>query len=157
MPKIVSNQVDLFPFRRRNGRVECLTLKRADGDIYGGTWQAVHGGIEQGETAVRAALRELREESGLSPERLWQIDYVSTFFMAATDTIHMNPVFCAEIDPTAEIRLSHEHQAYEWLPLDAAVERFIWPNQRHALREIRDEVIGGGAGERYLRIDLDAI
>jgi len=155
MLKIVSDQVEMFPFRRRATQVECLMLQRADDDTLGGTWHAVHGAIEPGETAVAAALRELREESGLSPLRFWQIDYVSVFFLAATDTIHMNPIFCAEIEPTAVVSLSSEHQAFQWLPIAQAIERFMWPNQRRALREIRDEVIEAGTGEPYLRVDLD--
>jgi dATP pyrophosphohydrolase len=157
MPRIVSEQVEVFPFRRRAELVECLMLQRADGDTLGGTWHAVHGAIEGRETAVQAAVRELREESGLSPLRFWQIDYVSVFFLAATDTIHMNPIFGAEIDPAAAVSLSSEHKAFQWLPLAAAIEQFMWPNQRRALREIRKQVIQAGPGEPHLRIDLGQV
>ena len=41
----------------------------------------VSGGIEQGETATAAALREIREETGLSPSTFYLADAVETFYM----------------------------------------------------------------------------
>lgn len=154
MPRIVSNQVEVFPFRRRPAGVEFLLLRRAAADYLGGTWHAVHGAIEPGETAVQAALRELHEESGLRPLRFWQIDYVSVFFLARADAVCMNPVFTAELPADAQVRLSSEHDAFEWIVPSLAAARLMWPNQRHALREIIEEVLGGGPGEPALRIDL---
>lgn len=155
MTRIVVDQVEIFPFRRRGGTVEFLMLQRARGDRLGGTWHAVHGSIEPGETAVQAALRELYEESGLTPLRFWQIDFVSTFFLADLDCVCLNPVFTAEIDPAAEVRLSDEHEGFRWVAADEAPGAFMWPNQRRALREIMDEVITPGLAEPYLRIALD--
>lgn len=45
-----------------------LMLERAEreGDIHSGKWNGLGGKLEPGETPVEAAVRELREESGLS-------------------------------------------------------------------------------------------
>ena len=67
MPEVVSNVIDVYPFRRAENGVEFLLLKRVASVRLGGTWQAVHGRIEAGETAWQAALRELKEETGLTP------------------------------------------------------------------------------------------
>ena len=40
---------------------EFLQLRRSAGDYMGGTFQTIRGTSEPGETAVQAALRELRE------------------------------------------------------------------------------------------------
>ena len=154
MTRIVVDQVEVFPFRRRGTLVEFLMLQRARDDRLGGTWHAVHGSIEPGETAVQAALRELREESGLTPLRFWQIDFVSTFFLADLDRVCLNPVFTAEIDPAAGVRLSGEHEGFRWVDAEHAPGEFMWPNQRRALREIMEEVISAGLAEPYLRVPL---
>lgn len=117
MPRIVSEIVDVYPFRRLPQRIEFLQLQRADGEVLGGTWQAVHGRIEPGERAWQAALRELAEETGLTPRRLWQVDAVNTFYEARSDCVHLCPCFAAETDPAATIRLCGEHRAWRWLPM----------------------------------------
>ena len=53
MPRIVCEIIDLYVYRMRSGRPEFLVLHRTGGEL-SGTWQAVHGKIEQGETAWRA-------------------------------------------------------------------------------------------------------
>jgi dihydroneopterin triphosphate diphosphatase len=61
VPGIVSDIVDCYVFRRRSDATDALLLKRAEGGYLGGTWHAVHGRIEPGETAWQAALRERQQ------------------------------------------------------------------------------------------------
>lgn len=154
MPRLCANQVEVFPFRRVPGGVEFLMLQRAAGDTLGGTWHAVHGSIEASESTIQAALRELLEEAGVAPLKLWQIDYVSVFFLAARDEIHHNAIFTAELPADAMITLSEEHDDFRWVAAGVAAVQFLWPNQRHAVREVIAEVLGNGPAEPYLRIPL---
>jgi 8-oxo-dGTP pyrophosphatase MutT (NUDIX family) len=155
MPKIVSDVVDVYVFRRDGKRVEFLLLKRSSGRRLAGTWQAVHGRIQEGETAVQAALRELHEEIGLRPVGFWQLEYVNTFYMVSEDTLLMCPCFAAEIDPAAEIILSDEHTAYRWEPTERALEGYMWPGQRHAVREVMAAIVTPGLAEPHMRIIRD--
>jgi 8-oxo-dGTP pyrophosphatase MutT (NUDIX family) len=50
---------------RRRGTLQFLLMRHAD------RWDLPKGHLDPGETAPQAALRELREETGLSPEELW--------------------------------------------------------------------------------------
>lgn len=152
MPTIVSHIIDAYLFRRTPAGVEFLLLKRSPGKILAETWQSVHGKIETGETAVAAARRELHEETGLVPLRFWQLDYVNTFYVAATDQVHLCPCFAAEIASNADVRLSHEHTAYRWLPVDDAQREFLWPGQRRAIEEIRAYILTSSTAEPHLRI-----
>lgn len=154
MPRIVSSIIDVYVFRRRPDGVEFLTLLRAPTIRLGGTWQSVHGKIESGETAWQAAARELREETRLTPIGFWQIDYVNTFYVASEDCVLLCPCFAAEVAANAMVQLCEEHAAFEWLLVEAACERLMWPGQRHAVREIVSEIIQPSAAESHLRIAL---
>jgi dATP pyrophosphohydrolase len=150
--QIVSNIVDCYVFRRVSPSVEFLLLKRNPASCLGQTWQAVHGKIEPGETAWQAAVRELREETGLAPLRLWQVDFVNTFYVARLDRVLMCPCFAAEADRTADVVLSAEHTEYAWVRADDVLRRLMWPGQRSAVREILDEIVTPGLAEPHLRI-----
>ena len=154
MPRVLCDIVDVYPFRRIAGGVEFLQLRRAAGQRMAGTWQAVHGHIRPGEHVVAAALRELREETGLRPRALWQLQFVHSFYVAPEDAIRLCASLAAEIDPQAGVRLNEEHSDYRWLPADHALVQFLWPGQRRAIREILDEIILPGPAEPYLRLEI---
>lgn len=154
MPRITTDLIEVFPFRRVAGDIEFLMLRRAADEWLGGTWHAVHGRVEPDETALAAALRELREETGLRPMAFWQVDFVSTYYVATNDTVYLQPTFAAETPPDAAVQLSDEHDAQRWIPSDRAAEAFLWPNQRRAVRSILDEILGRGPAEPFLRLDM---
>ena len=56
--------VDLYVLRGAGPSLECLVLRRAAGGRCPGSWEAVHGHIEPGETPAEAARRELRGGDG---------------------------------------------------------------------------------------------
>jgi len=65
--------IDAYLLRPGGSGLEVLVLRRAAGGRSPGSWETVHGHIEPGETPVQAALRELREETGLEPVRLYNV------------------------------------------------------------------------------------
>ena len=155
MPEIASEVVDCYPFRHAAAGTEFLMLRRAPTCYLGGTWHAVHGGIEPVETAWQAALRELREETGLRPLRFWQLEFVNTFYLARRDRVMVCPCFAAEVALDAAVELSGEHTDYRWVPSDEAFSSFFWPGQRRAVDEILTLIIPGAPAEPYLRSALE--
>jgi len=118
MPRIVSDIVDAYLFRSVNGRVQFLVLQRRADLPLGGTWQAVHGKIEAGESAVEAVRREITERTGLLPARLFSADYISQFYDHVTDTIVFAPAFAAQVAPRARLGLAPEYSDYAWCDLE---------------------------------------
>jgi 8-oxo-dGTP pyrophosphatase MutT (NUDIX family) len=106
----------------------------------------VHGTIEPGETPVAASLRELMEEAGMVPQRLYNVSRVETFYQHRTDEVVLIPVFAAMVGAGTEARLSPEHDRAEWLDPGPAAARFSWPRERRALEDIVALFARGDAG-----------
>lgn len=118
-------------------------MKRAEHIRLGGTWQMVSGTVEPGEKAYATALRELREETGLTPIHFYQASFVNRFYIAATDQIVLTPVFAAEVEGDCNVCLSDEHTEHSWVSPKEALRRYPWPGQRESLRVIREQFITG--------------
>ena len=128
-------------------------LIRRCGKFLPGTWQMVTGGIETGETAPQAALREIQEETGLIPYALYSADAVETFYMLSSDKITFVPVFVAFVEKL-DISLSpKEHDAYQWLSIDEAPENLAWAEQRRIITHIHETFVMKKPNE-LLRIEI---
>jgi dATP pyrophosphohydrolase len=145
MPALICAQIETHLFRRRPSRVEFLLLRRHPSRTLGGVWQPVTGGIEKGETAWRAAAREVLEETGLRPIRWWALEHLACFYDPARDAVRAVPVFAAEVAWTDTIQLSSEHDRYEFVSPATASKRVLWGTQRRAIAAVREEVLRRGA------------
>ena len=151
--KIVAGVVDVYVIRRNGGDWRVLTLQRAPDTKRPNSWEMVHGKIDADERPERAAVREVREETGLEIDALYNLT-VNPFYLHESQTVQLAIVFVAFVADNAEVRLSEEHQRYEWLSLDDACSRFTWPRAAHALRDARRLLGKGDAGpvEDVLRV-----
>lgn len=143
-------------FRRRSRRVQFLALRRRETGWLAGVWQPVTGKLRPRETAVRGALRELREETGLRPVRLWRLETVTTWFDPRRDAIRFAILFAAEVGAGAPVTLSREHTAHRFVTAREAARRFLWDTQRRGLAAVRTQVLGGGRRARALEIAAPA-
>jgi len=146
--------VDVYVLRRREAGWEVLVLQRGAHGRCPGAWEGIHGHLDEGEAPADAARRELAEETGLLPERLYSLSRVETFYLHKRDTVALIPVFCALVGAGADVRLSAEHAEAVWLNPDAAAARFAWPRERRALADALQLLQGGDAGavEDVLRV-----
>lgn len=152
MTRASHDMVCVFVFRYREHGPEFLLLLRSADRYMGETWHPVYGGVEAGETAWQAALREMAEETGLRPDRLYQADTVESFYVARNDTVYHCPAFAAEVAGDAEVRLNPENTDFEWVHLDDLPGRLMWPSQQRIFSEIVQEIINGGPAKPYLEI-----
>ena len=154
MTSVRVSLVDVYVLRREGEGLRCLVLRRGHGGRCPGSWETVHGHIEEGERPWQAAARELEEETGLAPERLYNLSRVEAFYQHRKDEVALVPVFVAFVPVERPVRLGPEHDAYEWLPPVEAGARFAWPRERRALEDAL-QLLGsghGGAVEDVLRV-----
>ena len=145
--------IDVYLISARTDGWRVLTLQRAKTTRCPMAWETVHGRIEAGEEPEQAAVREVREETGLEVARLYNVS-VQPFYLHRTHTVELAVVFAAFVDPAAAVTLGDEHVRSEWLVPERALERFAWPRERDALRDILLLLAGGDAGpvEDVLRV-----
>jgi dATP pyrophosphohydrolase len=160
MPDIRSDAIAVYVYRRTSAGIEFLQIHRSDSTgEYQRSWQTVYGGVEKlpsgkNETAVQAALRELREETGLAPIRMWQVEYLESFYFMPHDYVLVMPVFAVEVGVEAAIALNAEHDAHRWVlesQIDAA---FMWRTQREALRYLLEALHNPSEAGPFLDVDL---
>lgn len=153
MTGVVAGVVDVFIIRPLASGWRVLVLQRAADTRCPGAWEAVHGRIEPEERPEHAAVREVREESGLVVAKLYNIT-VQPFYLHAFRTVQLAVVFAAFVDEPAEVVLGSEHRRSEWLPVDEAMARFVWPRERVSMSEIVTLLGSGDAGpvEDVLRV-----
>ena len=96
---------------------------------------------EAGETAWQAALREVREETGLRPVTLYSADICEQFYEADRDAISLLPVFVGFVRPGADVQLNAEHNEFRWVTFDEALRMVPFSGQRNVLDHIRREFI----------------
>ncbi len=139
------------------GDLEILLIRRGPDRIFPGLWQCVTGGIEPGEGVPAAAMREVREETGLGPaelEAFYDLDQVAPFYDEGADAVVVSAIFAARARPDAEARLSREHDGLRWVPAGEAAALAIWPSYAESIRRVR-EVLLDPALEPWFRLDAD--
>ena len=145
--------VALVAVRRTASGHQVLLLERSETLV--GEWCQIAGKIEEGERAWQAALRELHEETGLTPECLYSADICEQFYEADREAITIAPVFVAFVAEQADVALNEEHSAFQWVSFADAIELVPFGGQRRVLRWIEEEFIQRRP-QAHLLIDFKA-
>ena len=135
MPGIKISVVDAYVYHQNKKDIRLLLLKRSMTKMYEHLWQGVAGKIENGEKAWEAATRELNEETGLEPVRVFVADHVSRFYETHGDRVNLVPVFGIEVK-NRNVVLSKEHCEFQWLDFKTARKRLVWNGQKEGIKSV---------------------
>ena len=153
MTRVKVRVVDAYVYRKTGDKIKYLILKRAGTKMYEHLWQGVAGKIEKGEQAWQAAIRELKEETGLDPIRIFVADHVSKFYETHGDRVNLIPVFGIEVDSDI-ISLSREHSDFKWLDYNKAYSHLVWNGQKKGIYVVNEMIISNDDRMKWSRIDI---
>jgi dATP pyrophosphohydrolase len=105
----------------------------------GGYWHAIAGTVEADESSPDAAVRELREETGLAGAKLQPLGefaYVREDWEEEPGLrVHVR-AFLVDVEPGWEPELNEEHDDYRWCSRDEAATLLYWPEPAQLLRAL---------------------
>lgn len=98
---------------------QILLIQRAAHDTHGGKWETPGGGIEDGETVMEAAIREVVEETGIPANAIHSMVEKETIVIPDDETKEPYEVFMvnAVVDDITLVNLSHnpDHENSTWI------------------------------------------
>lgn len=152
MTDLLVGVVDVFVVRHDGQGLSVLVLRRAEGTRCTGAWEIVHGRVDPEERPEEAAVREVKEETSLTIERLYNLTCQS-FYLHRLSTVQIAVVFVAFVGP-GDVTLGPEHDQAEWVTPDEASALLSWPRSISALRDAVQVFHTGDAGpvEDVLRV-----
>lgn len=105
-----------------------------------GHWDFVKGNVEKGEKEQETAVRELREETGISNARFLDgfKERISYYYKRQGTTVFKEVVFFLMESGAKEVKLSFEHVDYAWLTYDDAMQKLTFKNAKDVLRKAQD-------------------
>ena len=151
---IISNLVEVHIFRETESAIEFLLLKRAEDQIYPAVWQMVSGKIKESEKAFETSLRELKEETNLTPLKMWIAPKVNSFYSSQTDSICLIPVFAVQVKKDSKVVISNEHSKYKWVTSNEAKRLLAWDGQRKAVDLIEEYFLNEKSFLKFIEINL---
>ncbi|MCL5680066.1 MAG: NUDIX domain-containing protein [Candidatus Marsarchaeota archaeon] len=107
-------------YREKKGVMEFLFLRKSNGDI-----DIPKGHIEKGENALRAAIRETMEETGLNvePDKFFSMRRYYWFRFKGETIKKYLTVFLSRY-LGGEVKVSPEHEGFEWIEPQKAIAEY---------------------------------
>jgi len=102
-----------------------------------GHWDYPKGNVEEGEKEEETALRELKEETGISKASLVPSfkESIHYFYRLKGKKVSKTVVFFLASVPEEKVTLSHEHVGFKWLSYDSALKQLTFKNAKEQLKK----------------------
>jgi 8-oxo-dGTP pyrophosphatase MutT (NUDIX family) len=117
-------------FRKEESKILFLLLHYPSGH-----WDFVKGKMEQGESTHQTAIRETKEETGIT-----DITFIENFeewiqynFKYQGELVQKKVVFFLAETKTKEVKISHEHSGYTWMDYNSSMEKTTFDNAKTVL------------------------
>ncbi|MCV0413127.1 NUDIX domain-containing protein [Nitrosarchaeum sp.] len=122
-------------FRRENSKILFLLLNYPSGH-----WDFVKGKMEEGETTHQTAIRETREETGIT-DIVFLDDFeewIKYNFQYHGELVNKKVVFFLAETKTEQVIISHEHLDYIWADYETAMEKTTFDNAKSILTKSKE-------------------
>ena len=120
----------------KNNKV-LIVQRNQNEKVFPGLWELPSGKKENLETADQALIREIKEEINLNVDPIFPFNvfnYQIEKKDIINDTTQIN-FFVKAIDDISKIKLSQEHQKYEWIKLNELKQYDISPATKKVIKK----------------------
>ncbi len=111
-----------------------------------GHWDFIKGKMEKNETPHETALRETKEETGIS-----NIEFIDGFkenieydFKFKREDVHKKVIFFIAKTDTKKIRLSHEHNGFLWSGYSESLKKTTYQGSKNVLIKANEFLLNTG-------------
>ncbi len=117
-------------FRKEDSKILFLLLHYPSGH-----WDFVKGKMEDGESTHETAIREAREETGITDITFLKKfeEWIKYDFQYQGELVHKKVVFFLAETKTKEVMISHEHLDYTWMDYNTSMEKTTFDNAKTVL------------------------
>ncbi|MEM2138059.1 MAG: bis(5'-nucleosyl)-tetraphosphatase [Candidatus Anstonellaceae archaeon] len=105
-------------------------------------WDFPKGHVEEGEDEEQTARREIAEETGIS-----ELDFISGFreaisysFKRDGKSVPKEVVFFIAQAKQKQVKLSHEHIGFVWLPYESAKKKLTYKSAKEILQKAEEKL-----------------
>lgn len=100
-----------------------------------GHWDFVKGKMEKGESIHQTAIRETKEETGVTDITFLENfeEWIEYNFQHQGELVNKKVVFFLAETKTKDIKISHEHQGYTWMDYSTSMEKTTFDNAKTVL------------------------
>ena len=97
-----------------------------------GHWDFVKGKMEKNETTHETAIRETKEETGITDIVFAENfeEWIEYNFKYQGKLVQKKVVFFLAETKTKEIKISHEHSGYTWMDYNLSMEKITFDNAK---------------------------
>lgn len=138
----------MLVYRISNNTIEYLLLQASYPPFH---WTPPKGHLDPGEDELTAALRETKEEAGIDKDKLevhkdfdivlqYQVKQSSRYSQEVTKDKTVK-YWLAKLNDSNAVKLSEEHKAMKWAPLEEAIKISKFPEMERLFR----------SAEKYLK------
>lgn len=109
----------------RNNEIRYLLLYKKASPPYKESWGFPRGNVDDGENEMQAAVREVKEETGITYLKFVKNfrEQVEFFYMKERRLTKKRIVYFLAETNNEDVKISHEHTSYSWLEIDDALAR----------------------------------
>ena len=117
-------------FRKEDSKILFLLLHYPSGH-----WDFVKGKMEEGESTHETAVRETKEETGITDITFLENfeEWIKYDFQYQGELVHKKVVFFLAETKTKEVKISHEHLNYTWMDYNTSMEKTTFDNAKNVL------------------------
>ncbi len=117
-------------FRKEGSKILFLLLHYPSGH-----WDFVKGKMEKGESTHETAIREAKEETGITDITFFENfeEWIKYDFQYQGELVHKKVVFFLAETKTEQVMISHEHLDYTWMDYNTSMEKTTFENAKTVL------------------------